>query len=330
MKKKFILKERKIKVIIYLIAFSILSLFIINNKLYQKLNNNLLLYNNGYIDTYDVEFYRIKVNIEINATNVKSCKFIINDKEEKIVNVNDNQCNYIFNNLKEGTEYKIKIVVNDTDDRVLYNIEKEIKTLTNLTNHVMELKDAPLGENHVYYHDAYLTLGANDNSYRYSGKEVNNWVCLGNTDEECQGDNLYRIIGAFKGEDNQYHIKLISADYINEDKLGKNGNRYDLGYEFSPNNNYLGSKDAIHTYYWFNKGSDLSGEWKDSLLNTNNLNKEFYDSLDTWKFISLPNVWEIIDNGNDINNKAKDIFNNEMNNQNSKTYRGWRQNPFFL
>ena len=60
------------------------------------------------------------------------------------------------------------------------------------------------GENGLYYHDADLANGAQDNSYRYSGANPNNYVCFGSDATECPKENLYRIIGVF---DNQ--VKLI-------------------------------------------------------------------------------------------------------------------------
>ena len=63
------------------------------------------------------------------------------------------------------------------------------------------------GENGLYYHDADLANGAQDNSYRYSGANPNNYVCFGATGADCQNeDNQYRIIGVFNGQ-----VKLIKA-----------------------------------------------------------------------------------------------------------------------
>ena len=63
------------------------------------------------------------------------------------------------------------------------------------------------GENDLYYHDADLANGAQDNSYRYSGANPNNYVCFGAEGEDCQDvNNQYRIIGVF---DNQ--VKLIKS-----------------------------------------------------------------------------------------------------------------------
>ena len=63
------------------------------------------------------------------------------------------------------------------------------------------------GDNGLYYHDADLANGAQDNSYRYSGANPNNYVCFGATGADCQNaNNQYRIIGVFDGQ-----VKLIKA-----------------------------------------------------------------------------------------------------------------------
>ena len=59
------------------------------------------------------------------------------------------------------------------------------------------------GDNGLYYHDGqgnYTNADqeAEDNSYRYSGENPNNFVCFGNVEEICPNDNLYRIIGYLK------------------------------------------------------------------------------------------------------------------------------------
>ena len=63
------------------------------------------------------------------------------------------------------------------------------------------------GDNGLYYHDADLANGAQDNSYRYSGANPNNYVCFGATGADCQNEeNQYRIIGVFNNQ-----VKLIKA-----------------------------------------------------------------------------------------------------------------------
>ena len=64
--------------------------------------------------------------------------------------------------------------------------------------------------NGLYYHDADLENGAQDNSYRYSGANPNNYVCFGATGVDCQNpENQYRIIGVFNNQ-----VKLIKATSI--------------------------------------------------------------------------------------------------------------------
>ena len=76
-------------------------------------------------------------------------------------------------------------------------IQKE-KILT-LTEHVISQYTGTQGENSLYYHNASLTNGAGDNSYRYAGASdsVNNYICLGSEETACPDANLFRIIGVF-------------------------------------------------------------------------------------------------------------------------------------
>ena len=75
-----------------------------------------------------------------------------------------------------------------------------------LANYITSLYTTD-GENGLYYHDADLANGAQDNSYRYSGANPNNYVCFGATGADCQdANNQYRIIGVFNNQ-----VKLIKA-----------------------------------------------------------------------------------------------------------------------
>ncbi|MBD9107027.1 hypothetical protein EGP99_04370, partial [bacterium] len=51
----------------------------------------------------------------------------------------------------------------------------------------LKQKDA-LGISNIYYHDANLTNGAGDSSYRYSGANPNNYVCFGSNESTCPTD----------------------------------------------------------------------------------------------------------------------------------------------
>ena len=83
--------------------------------------------------------------------------------------------------------------------------QNELKEVT-LAEYVISQYTGTDGENGLYYHDADLVNGVQDNSYRYAGvsANVNNYVCFG---DDCSNeDNLYRIIGVFDGQ-----VKLIKA-----------------------------------------------------------------------------------------------------------------------
>ncbi|MEG1506328.1 MAG: hypothetical protein RR478_02395, partial [Bacilli bacterium] len=56
-------------------------------------------------------------------------------------------------------------------------------------------------DNNINFHNSSLANGANDNSYRFSGANPNNYVCFGPgataTGTVCPEENQYRIIGVF-------------------------------------------------------------------------------------------------------------------------------------
>ena len=117
----------------------------------------------------------------------------------------------------------------------------------NLSTCIKKYGDAgPVAPN-IYIHNANLTNGAGDNSYRFAGANPNNFVCFGSDATTCPTDNLYRIIGVI---DNK--VKLIKADFASSTLLGTNG---DYGYSSSPASTYKGSLTQIEGYYW-NKSSE--------------------------------------------------------------------------
>ena len=81
---------------------------------------------------------------------------------------------------------------------------------TNLASCIKTFGDKGPSVSNIYHHDASLTNGAGDNSYRYAGAsdQVNNYVCFGSNVTPCPTDNLYRIIGVFGDK-----VKLIKSDY---------------------------------------------------------------------------------------------------------------------
>ena len=111
------------------------------------------------------------------------------------------------------------------------------------------------GENALYYHDADLANGAQDNSYRYAGANVNNYVCFGSDAASCPSNNLYRIIGVFGNE-----VKLI--------------------------------KNTSYGNYVWDSGGDNT--WSSSSLTTTNLNDTFLDSFSsTWRNKIADAIWYV-------------------------------------
>ena len=168
-----------------------------------------------------------------------------------------------------------------------------------LACHTAKLYTGTQGVNNIYYHDANLTNGAGDNSYRFAGASdaVNNYVCFGSTQSPCPADNLYRIIGVFGDK-----VKLISADGATTALLGGDGdyskmytaNNYD-------NSNYKGNNLAnIAGYTWNYKNNTTinsgngSNTWSTSLLNKTNLNKNFITNIGVdWAAKIADTTWKV-------------------------------------
>ena len=153
-----------------------------------------------------------------------------------------------------------------------------------LACHTAKLYTGTQGANNIYYHDASLTNGAGDNSYRYAGASdaVNNYVCFGSNVTPCPADNLYRIIGVFGDR-----VKLIKSDYATTALLGADGD-YSKMYTANnwDNSNYKGNNlTNIAGYTWNYKNNTTinsgqgSNTWSTSLLNKTNLNKNFITNI---------------------------------------------------
>lgn len=139
---------------------------------------------------------------------------------------------------------------------------KESTSGINLVNYITQTVYTGVdGENGLYYHDGQGTYTnadqeAGDNSYRFSRADPNNYVCFGDTEETCQSENLYRIIGVFDGK-----IKLIKNT-----NLGNN--------------------------YWSGSEENQSNTWNNSTLNTEVLNNTFLSNI-SWSN-NIANVdWKV-------------------------------------
>ena len=144
-----------------------------------------------------------------------------------------------------------------------------------LADYVKSLYTGTQGENGIYYHDASLTNGAGDNSYRFAGAsdQVNNYVCFGSNVTPCPTDNLYRIIGVFGDK-----VKLIKSDYATTALLGADGDYSKMYIANNWNNSaYKGNNLANVAAYNWNKSKQNT--WSLSNLNKTNLNINFITNI---------------------------------------------------
>ena len=198
-------------------------------------------------------------------------------------------------------------------------IQKE-PMVNSLASYITNLYTGTQGENGIYYHDASLTNGAADNSYRFAGASdaVNNYVCFGSNVTPCPADNLYRIIGVFGDR-----VKLIKADYATSALLGADGD-YSKMYTANgwDNSAYKGNNLAnIAGYTWNYKNnttinnSSGSNTWSTSLLNKTNLNKNFITNIGAdWANKIADTTWKVGGNtwANIGTQPAKTAYQNEI------------------
>ena len=189
------------------------------------------------------------------------------------------------------------------------------------------------GENELYYHDgvgSYTNADqeAGDNSYRYSGANPNNYVCL-EVMRPCPDEYLYRIIGVFdEDSDGKYNVKLIKADYTTSAMLGTDGRDYYGNYvdSWGESPYYKGNmiQSDIAGYRW-NYDTSVSGNgsnnWTTSEFNTINLNTNYWNYLGaTWQNLIAPTTWHL-GGMSSYNNTAKAFYVGERNNA------GYGSNP---
>ena len=181
----------------------------------------------------------------------------------------------------------------------------------------------------LYHHDASLTNGAGDNSYRFAGAsdQVNNYVCFGSNVTPCPTDNLYRIIGVFdhkiSEKQTEKRVKLIKYDYATSALLGADGD-YKQAYTATgkSSSNYKGNNLANIAGYTGNYKNNTtinsgygSNTWSTSLLNKTNLNQNFIANIGAdWAAKIAETTWT--DGGNRWTNigtrPAKTAYQNEI------------------
>ena len=203
-------------------------------------------------------------------------------------------------------------------------IQKE-SMVNSIASYITNLYTGTQGENGIYYHDASLTNGAADNSYRFAGAsdQVNNYVCFGSNVTPCPADNLYRIIGVFGDK-----VKLIKSDYATTALLGADG-VYSKMYTANTgwdNSSYKGNNLTNIAAYNWNKTNQNT--WSLSNLNKLNLNTNFITNIGAdWAAKIVETTWKVGGNtwANIAYQPAKTAYQNEIvnpvttNSQDNKT-----------
>ena len=133
-----------------------------------------------------------------------------------------------------------------------------------LADYVKSLYTGTQRANNIYYHDANLANGAEDDSYRFAGTsdQVNNYVCFGSTQSPCPADNLYRIIGVFDNKvgENQteQRVKLIKSTPVGNKAWDSNNKNT---WSTSSLNTYL-NNEFINTFDETTKDKIADTTWK--------------------------------------------------------------------
>ena len=205
----------------------------------------------------------------------------------------------------------VKFIGNISDKCYVYF---DVDTSMSLAEYVVSQYTGTQGVNGIYYHDANLTNGAGDNSYRYAGANPNNYVCFGSDEATCPTENLYRIIGVIDGK-----VKLIHANGATTDMLG-----IDEGYvntyqallgNFSQYYKGNGDLTKIGSYPWDKIGDNT---WSTSTTNTINLNTNYLTYLDSkntkWKTMIADTTWHVggMNYNNGLATNAKTAYDYEV------------------
>ena len=133
---------------------------------------------------------------------------------------------------------------------------------------------------------------------------IKNFVCFGpgSSEETCDIDNLYRVIGVFNEQ-----VKLIKYDYADTTLLGTDGDLQETSSEvfWSGMKNNAGT---IFKYYWngpASSGGTQTNIWSESRLNTVNLNTNYWNYLTfDWQNKIVTTSWKV---GGNTAAKIKDV-----------------------
>ena len=194
----------------------------------------------GFDITTSTGLITIADNYEIVSTGTVTQEWTV---EVIFANLNSDQ------NANAGKSFSANLIIQE---------EPMVTTLGNFAEYITtQVYTGTDGDNDLYYHDADLATGAQDNSYRYSGANPNNFVCFGATGADCQNEeNQYRIIGVFNNQ-----VKLIKAtsygSYVWEQDYSTQGNTWDAS-----------TKPDIYTTLNTTYYNTLSSEWQNLIAET--------------------------------------------------------------
>ena len=274
----------------------------------------------GFDITTSTGLITIADNYEITSTGTVTQEWQI---EVIFANLDSDQ------NANTGKSFTANLIIQE--EKILTSIADVCPDGGNLADCVVLLNTTSKDSKYtgLYHHDADLANGAQDNSYRYSGANPNNYVCFGpgaESEGTCANDNLYRIIGLFDDDgDGTYQVKLIKSDYTTSAMLGTDGRDYNGVYRYDTSD-YKGSMDTstIAAYRWNYDTSvsrNGSNNWTTSEFNTINLNTNYWNYLGTtWQNLITPTTWHLGGMTSD-SNTAKAFYDGERNNA------GYGSNP---
>ena len=182
--------------------------------------------------------------------------------EGYVFNVNLSKCENGSELSWDNENKKVLMSGNKSDKCYVYfdvyvkpTIANTCSSGTNLATCIKTFGDKGSSVSNIYHHDASLTNGAGDNSYRFAGAsdQVNNYVCFGSSEASCPTDNLYRIIGVFGDK-----VKLIKSTSVG-DKVWDTGGKNT--WSTSSLNNYL-NNEFINAFDETTKGKIDTTTWK--------------------------------------------------------------------
>ncbi len=263
------------------------------------------------ITTLGNSITRIANAFEISSTS--STNYTNQDWVFKVsfINLDTNQAN------NEGKTLTGKVLIQS--NKLIDSVSDVAKSGDNLVTAIQNLstKSKP-SYTGLYHHDASLTNGAEDNSYRFAGANPNNYVCFGSDEATCPTENLYRIIGVIDGK-----VKLIHAYGATTEMLGTDEG-YAKTYQEAVSSNlelaqsfYKGKEDftKIGTYKW---NKTRNNTWSASTTNTSNLNTNYLTYLDgkntKWKNMIADTTWYVggMTRANGYKSNVKTAYNYEV------------------